>query len=254
VKIEDNIETGNVTLQTQIHYQHTNKMGTVYRPFGPTIFRCKISDEMLQDMTEACARAKAKEQSEVDFRSNLAGNISDERFLMDDVSEDTLIEMKEWCAVYLAMLDNKSIPQADHYDRGLHLEALWVNFQKAFEWNPPHQHTGDISFVIYIDNPVDLSKEMQHPTQQGTAKTAGKIRFRYGEVMPMLDNQIRITPKRGEMLIFPNWLEHQVFPFTEEGIERISVAGNYGIDATSPSGQAYKPGYKYKQADAIKDD
>ena len=49
------------------------------------------------------------------------------------------------------------------------------------------------------------------------------------------------------MLIFPNWLEHQVFPFTEEGIERISVAGNYGIAPSSPSGQMYRPDYKYEQ-------
>jgi hypothetical protein len=253
-RITNNIETANVTTDTVMHYQYTNKMGQVLRPFGPTIYKTKISDEMLSDMKDACARVRAKDLSEVDFRGNLTGALSDERFLMDEVSEDTLKEMQEWVAVYLGILDNVTITQAEDYDKGLVLESLWANYQKAFEWNPAHQHTGDVSFVIYIDNPVDIVKEMQHECQQGNGKTAGKIRFRFGETMPQLAHTITFTPEAGDMLIFPNWLEHQVFPFTEEGIERISVAGNYGIDATSPSGQVYKPDYKYNEADATKDD
>ena len=33
---------------------------------------------------------------------------------------------------------------------GWHLEKLWINYQKANEYNPPHDHTGDLSFVIYF--------------------------------------------------------------------------------------------------------
>ena len=29
-------------------------------------------------------------------------------------------------------------------------DGMWVNIQKANEYNPPHNHAGHISFVIYL--------------------------------------------------------------------------------------------------------
>ena len=39
----------------------------------------------------------------------------------------------------------------------------------------------------------------------------------------MLTNRMLHFPKRGDIVVFPGWLEHQVYAFTEDA-ERISVA------------------------------
>ena len=39
------------------------------------------------------------------------------------------------------------------------LSALWCNFQRQYEFNPPHDHDGKLSFVIYLSIPDELKKE-----------------------------------------------------------------------------------------------
>ena len=44
-------------------------------------------------------------------------------------------------------------------DQPLVLKSLWVNFQKKYEFNPPHTHDDDLSFVIYTKIPDGLEEE-----------------------------------------------------------------------------------------------
>ncbi len=41
------------------------------------------------------------------------------------------------------------------------LTALWCNFQRQHEFNPPHDHDGKLSFVIYLSVPDPLKKKMR---------------------------------------------------------------------------------------------
>ena len=41
------------------------------------------------------------------------------------------------------------------------LTALWCNFQRQYEFNPPHDHDGKLSFVIYLSVPEPLTKRKQ---------------------------------------------------------------------------------------------
>ena len=45
-------------------------------------------------------------------------------------------------------------------DRNVVLKSVWVNFQKKYEFNPLHDHTGIISFVIWIDVPYTKDLEL----------------------------------------------------------------------------------------------
>lgn len=38
------------------------------------------------------------------------------------------------------------------------ISALWVNYQKQHEFNPPHDHDGKLSFVAYLQIPEELKK------------------------------------------------------------------------------------------------
>ena len=41
------------------------------------------------------------------------------------------------------------------------LSALWINYQKKNEFNPPHDHDGKLSFVIYLKNTGRVEKRKQ---------------------------------------------------------------------------------------------
>jgi len=111
------------------------------------------------------------------------------------------------------------------------VENLWINFQKQFENNPPHTHTGDLSFVIYLQVPKELVEENKLHIQNHTQNNEGpgNIVFVYGEELFMNINCVTKFPKRGEIIIFPAWLNHHVLSFKSD-VERISVSGNIQLD------------------------
>jgi hypothetical protein len=212
-----------------IHDFEYDEYGVVHRPFGPIIYEQEVSDELFDELKTIIPH------STDDYRINLAGNIADERDLTKLISDKAKEELRERTALYLSLCMEKPQHQFPHFMNGLDLESIWVNFQKAWEWNPPHKHTGDVSFVIYIDNPVNAKEERKHPTQHGNAPTAGHITFRYGETHTLSGDRLIVNPKPKQMFLFPAWLEHQVFPFTQEGITRISVAGNMHVTPDNAS-------------------
>ena len=59
------------------------------------------------------------------------------------------------------------------------LTALWINYQKANEFNPPHDHDGKLSFVIYLKIPEELKKENEKYV--GKSCGPGGIQFLYGD-------------------------------------------------------------------------
>ena len=115
---------------------------------------------------------------------------------------------------------------------------LWCNIQKKYEYNPIHNHAGDLSFVLYIKIPYDLNKEKNEPhAANGHQSTLPTFSFLY----PSIGNVFNATGQRslvdsymitldhsheGMMLIFPAWLQHMVTPFYTSNDYRISVSGN----------------------------
>lgn len=184
--------------------------GVILRPFGPSIFHTRMSD----DNFNLLKKAVESDREGRDARSNLAGNLSNSKWL-DSVEKCVIDEILERCAAYLCAFDNRLPEASEVYAKKLELESIWSNYQKAHEWNPPHNHTGDLSFVIYIDNPIDYEWEKQHETQKGNSSTAGLITFRYGEMAPLTENIFKHKPTNGEMFIFPSHLEHLVYPFNQ---------------------------------------
>ena len=55
-------------------------------------------------------------------------------------------------------------------DYKLDIFASWLVYQKGDNFNPIHNHSGDISGVIYLDCPDDVVNEKW---QQGQSKQAG---------------------------------------------------------------------------------
>ena len=120
------------------------------------------------------------------------------------------------------------------------LSALWINYQKKNEFNPPHDHDGKLSFVIYLGIPEELKKENKE--YKGRSCGPGGIQFLYGEGPRDAVTYMSYFPAERDMFIFPAWLKHWVSPFHSD-CTRISVSGN--IHDSAPLNNITKFGPEY---------
>ena len=108
-------------------------------------------------------------------------------------------------------------------DPKYHLEKLWCNFQKKNEFNPPHSHSGELSFVIYLKVPEELKEE--NKKYNGLSAGPGGITFLYGQAEDYTIANHSFFPSEGDMYIFPAYLKHWVYPYKSDCV-RVSVSGN----------------------------
>ena len=117
--------------------------------------------------------------------------------------------------------------------QGWNLESLWVNFQKKHEFNPPHDHSGVYSFVIWMQIPTSYAEQKKLPicAESNATGTISNFGFHYtnsvGRVSQFMYNMEKDA--EGYMVMFPSELKHEVFPFYENDGERISISGNIDI-------------------------
>ena len=105
----------------------------------------------------------------------------------------------------------------------------WINFQKKHEFNPRHFHTGNYSFVLWIQIPYDLEEELKLANCVNTKlKHNSLFCFSYlNRFGNTVDNPLLIDKTwEGTMILFPSNLEHQVYPFFTSDDYRISISGN----------------------------
>jgi hypothetical protein len=184
--------------------------------WGPCLTRLKIRDNFKKLLLDEANKNKS------DFRHKLAGQL-DTEIGYDQKSKDIIApELAKYLGVYDQMFQqfqNKAYDKPPHYA----LTALWINYQKKNEFNPPHDHDGVLSFVIYLDMPEELAKE--NKDYIGKSCGPGGIQFLYGEGNRQSITYMSEIPETGDMFIFPAWLKHWVCPFKSD-ITRISVSGN----------------------------
>lgn len=117
--------------------------------------------------------------------------------------------------------------------QGWNLESLWVNFQKKHEFNPPHDHSGVYSFVIWMQIPTSYEEQRKLPicAESNAHGSISNFGFHYTNVLGKVSQFFYNMEKEAEgyMVMFPSDLKHEVFPFYENDGERISISGNINI-------------------------
>jgi hypothetical protein len=114
--------------------------------------------------------------------------------------------------------------------KSLHLTTGgWINFQRKYEYNPPHIHDGLLSFVIWYKIPYLIEDEKKHSFNKHKGSKNGQFSFTYpSNSFPQLKE--RLFPidktKEGHIIMFPSNLNHTVYPFYTSNEYRITVAGN----------------------------
>jgi hypothetical protein len=113
------------------------------------------------------------------------------------------------------------------------LESLWVNFQKKHEFNPPHDHSGVYSFVIWMQIPTSYEEQRKLPicAESNAHGSISNFGFHYTNILGRVSQFFYNMEKEAEgyMVMFPSDLKHEVFPFYENDGERISISGNIDI-------------------------
>ena len=184
--------------------------------WGPCLIKVKARDTLIQQLREEAKKSK------IDYRKNLAGIIGKEKGYTAESRNRLVPEMSKYLGAYDQMYQrytNKPYETKPKY----FLSALWINYQKQNEFNPPHDHDGALSFVVYLDVPEKLKQE--NAEYIGKSCGPGGIQFMYGEGNRQSITFMSHFPEVGDMFIFPAWLKHWVAPFQSK-CTRISVSGN----------------------------
>ena len=188
------------------------------KPFGPTIGKTKISKKFFDKLNkEFDKKSKFKK---IDYSAKLASQIQKELKISNQFIKKNLIsELKTNIRKFLKNEKIKNI-------KDVKILNLWVVRQFKGEYNPIHYHEGDLSGVGYLKLPKGMTKNKMVKNKK--IKTNGTIDFINGQKGFLSKSIYNVSPKIRDLLIFPNYLMHSVYPFNIEG-ERRSFSFNAKI-------------------------
>jgi hypothetical protein len=162
---------------------------------------------------------------------DLAGNIKNEFALSKSVSYLEKL-MLPFVIAYDKEYDYLKRTSMLTNDLPIVLAQPWVNFQQKHEFNPPHNHSGIMSFVIWMSVPYSIEEEsIKGPGAESLHPLAGYFSFHFTNIIGQIDNESIPVDKKMEntMVLFPSSLNHSVFPFYTSDKYRISVSGNFKL-------------------------
>jgi hypothetical protein len=193
----------------------------ILEPFGPLIYQGEISEDFLSYLRAASAT------SHEDVGKLLAGHLRDQRladanpkkffdFIYPHVKEYLQENVKRQ-KKHLQKYDPPSL-NTIQFNLG---NGPWINYQHKNEFNPLHSHSGDLSAVIMIDVPEEISKEPKF----GNCPSVGMLEFVYSNPGFFFSGSHKIVPETGQIFLFPADLKHCVYPFQSD-VTRISMSFN----------------------------
>ena len=220
----------------------TEESVTLQYPFwGPILTDTMLPDKKIKELLE---RGNKVRKSKVDFLQTLPADWEQEFYyeynaLLAEhpyhcavpVEHDVNIWFTKTFGVYFdAYIEVLGTQGIELNTNKWNLESLWINYMKARDFNPPHNHEADLSFIIYLQVPDELKKEYEKETERNDSGPGTTI-FENGNASPMSITHRHYFPKVGQMFIFPSWLKHYVVGYRSE-VERISVSGNIHFKMT----------------------
>jgi hypothetical protein len=193
---------------------------------GPGFVYDTLTDEQMLPIQKEIDSIQDDFSKATPFNKNLAGNIEKEYQLFDSFKYVESLVLP-YCREYQ---ETFNYPQAANIP--LALTGLWVNFQKAGEFNPVHDHVGLYSFVIWNKIPYKIEDEINTgPGVNSNYQVAGNFTFFYtnplGEIIT--HNIPADETMKNRIILFPSKLKHSVYPFYSSDEYRITVAGNFGL-------------------------
>ena len=201
----------------------------ILKPFGPSIVKLKIPDEIvnaMNDYTDKIIIDKQKLEN-LDHGAGLAGNVHQE-FLLDI----NFMKKIDW-ANFLAKVCAQWIKHHNGRElKDFKIIKSWIVRQFKNEYNPAHHHTGHISGVGYLKVPDNLGTTSQ---KNKNVNQNGKLELIDSSPKLMCRGNYIVKPEVGDFYLFPAYLLHTVYPFSGSDDERRSVSFNAALDPLAAS-------------------
>ncbi len=130
----------------------------------------------------------------------------------------------------------QDMPASHQEQASVTLSDMWLNIQRDGDFNPVHNHNcktmPGISCFVWLTFP-DQVMETSRGAITG-AEHRGMTYLHWGLTPATYARQFLypknagLLPTPGAIIMFPNWLEHVVYPFRGPG-KRISIASNIDV-------------------------
>jgi len=196
----------------------------IVKPFGPSIVKARLPQSLLDQLNEYTDTIITDEEKlkALDHGPYLAGNVNQEILL-----EEEFMARIKWTE-FIGTICNQWLKKTSGKElKGLRIINSWIVRQFQGEYNPVHHHAGHISGVAYLKVP----KHMGNTTQQGKySNSNGNLVFISGSANLFSNSAFEIQPELGDFYMFPNYLDHAVYPFSGTDEERRSVSFNAILD------------------------
>lgn len=146
------------------------------------------------------------------FKNNFTDNLPE-----DEAKEIQKVFLNE-VELYLKELTNKKID--------LRMSKSWTTYTEQYGFNSPHEHFGNIALGVYYIKTFDKCGDLLLHDPRGANGFVPQYEVNTQGALVSGRNYIRITPKTGDLVIFPAYIIHSVEPNMSE-VSRISLAMNF---------------------------
>ena len=204
---------------------------------GPGWLKCSLPEEVKKEVQDAIGKIDRGEIETFDNRKNLAGHLQKETTF--PITEKLNYLVTTLCAEYdNIFLGTHSVPLShihpdflkefteNGYTLKYVLRDLWINYGKKYDFNPPHNHTGSYSFVLWVKIPYKFEDEEKvYPYVKNSHPGIFQFVFPKANI-PGCTGHVTVNSVEWDLILFPADLAHTVYPFYTSDEERISIAGN----------------------------
>ena len=191
----------------------------ILSPFGPKIAKLKLSKNLVIKINNEVDKMilSKKDMKKNDYSKKLVGEVTQEIQLSQKfINKNIKYFINKQVFEYLKIIKKKNCKK-------IKIKSFWIVRQFKNEYNPVHYHDGDISGVGYLKIPKNVNKSIKK------TKVSGTIDFINGTRSFLSNSIYNHIPKVGDLILFPNYLMHVVYPFSVSG-ERRSFSFNVEID------------------------
>ena len=196
--------------------------------------KVQFSDEIVQGLNDYIDEIEDKQYSYADRLVGQLKNTDASSQVSFDLESDFGKEFK----VIMEGVGSAYLQQGYKMKSISQLIDVWTNHAYEGDYNPIHDHgvptAGGLSGFIWTKVPDSVKEgdggylNSASGLSDGCTHLVWGTRQRQDQDALFCRTEEYYQPKEGMMLIFPNWLKHQVYPFFGEG-ERRSVAMNWAI-------------------------
>jgi len=197
--------------------------------FGPFIMGLRMPDHVTTGLLERARLLNAPANKDLagHIKSEHHYTIEDRKWFLDNVGSFFGHYRRGHDDYHGLTRQLQTEHGVSQFDIQYHLHDLWVNFMREGEFNPPHNHSGDLSFVTFLKLPPwedEIKNHIANSPEPGSLVFQNELE-EAPRHLKWKTIHVKVKPVVGVLWIFPAMLSHVVYPYKTPG-ERISVSGN----------------------------